>query len=175
MASNDGTTCWTDVYAAHRDQLFIAAISITGCRELAEDAIHDAFVNLCTRRPHAANRKAYAFQAVRNSARMIIRARRRSGGPAAAAVLDDQIAVDVDPAAMYADDSDVVESIRAALRQLPDFEREIVVLHVLAGLTFQETAEVIGRPLGTVTSSYRRAIEKIRQTVQRAQHQEMFE
>ena len=175
MAMNDGAACWTDVYAAHRNQLFVAAISITGCRELAEDAIHDAFVNLCDRRPCAGNRKAYAFQAVRNSALMIVRARRRAGGPDAAAPLDDEIAVEVDPAAMYADNSETVDCIRAALQQLPEFEREVVVLHVLAELTFQETADVVGRPLGTVTSSYRRAIEKIRQSVQRAQHQEMFE
>jgi RNA polymerase sigma-70 factor (ECF subfamily) len=175
MAMNDGAACWTDVYAVHRDQLFVAAISITGRRELAEDAIHEAFVNLCTRRPDAANRKAYAFQAVRNSARMIVRARRRAGGPDGSAVLDDEIAVDVDPAPMYADDSETVEWIRTALRQLPDVEREVVVLHVLAELTFQETAEVVGRPLGTVTSSYRRAIEKIRQTVQSTRHQEMYE
>jgi RNA polymerase sigma-70 factor (ECF subfamily) len=175
MAMNDGGACWSDVYAAHRDQLFVAAISITGRRELAEDAIHEAFMNLCSRRPRAANRKAYAFQAVRNAARMIVRERRRTGGPDVAAVLDDEIAVEVDPAAMYADDSEAVEWIRAALRQLPDIERDVVVLHVLADLTFQETAEVVERPLGTVTSAYRRAIERIRQSVQSTRHQEMFE
>jgi RNA polymerase sigma-70 factor (ECF subfamily) len=52
--------------------------------------------------------------------------------------------------------------VAAALAQIPDEQREAVILKVLEGLTFREIAAVCGESIPTVASRYRYAIEKIR-------------
>ena len=44
-------------------------------------------------------------------------------------------------------------------------ERQLVALHLSAGLTFREVASIVERPLGTVLWQYRKAIEKLRNTL----------
>ena len=50
----------------------------------------------------------------------------------------------------------------AMQRALSDEEIRIVVLHVLWGYKHREIGKIIGSPTGTVTSKYKRAIEKVR-------------
>lgn len=47
-------------------------------------------------------------------------------------------------------------------RVLDEEERQIVTLHVIWGYKHRETAEFLGCPVGTVTSKYKRAAEKIK-------------
>ncbi len=49
-----------------------------------------------------------------------------------------------------------------ALAALSDEERDVVTMKVYANLTFERIAEALGEPLGTVTSRYHRALEKLR-------------
>ena len=48
---------------------------------------------------------------------------------------------------------------------LSEEERRIIVLHVLWGYKHREIAVQLGCPTGTVTSKYKRAIEKMRQAL----------
>lgn len=52
-------------------------------------------------------------------------------------------------------------AIKACLETLCDGEREVVVLHAVAGLKHREIAEIMGLPLSTVLSRYQRAIKKL--------------
>ena len=47
-------------------------------------------------------------------------------------------------------------------RVLTEEERRLIVLHVLWGYKHRELAQMLGVPTGTVTSKYKRAIEKLR-------------
>jgi RNA polymerase sigma-70 factor (ECF subfamily) len=49
-----------------------------------------------------------------------------------------------------------------AMRQLPDRWREVLVLRELEGLSYQEIADVVGIPNGTVMSTLSRARERFR-------------
>jgi RNA polymerase sigma-70 factor (ECF subfamily) len=49
-----------------------------------------------------------------------------------------------------------------AIAQLPDEQREAVVMHLYTGLSFAQSAEVLGVPLQTMASRYRRALAKLR-------------
>lgn len=51
--------------------------------------------------------------------------------------------------------------LRAALEILKEEEREIVLLHVLAGLKHREIADALQLPLPTVLSKYSRAMKKL--------------
>lgn len=55
------------------------------------------------------------------------------------------------------------ERITTALDRLPPVYKEVVVLHALQELTFEEVSQILGRPLNTVKSQYRRALHQMKQ------------
>ena len=153
------------IYRRHRQGLYTLALSIAGRPEAAEDAVHDAVVRLC--RPGAPRPRgdavAYVFAAVRNAA---VDGRRRAGPRAAAAVSIFDLA---EPAAgarpVDASATDAERDLRVAdaLAGLPAEQREAVVLHLFAGLTFAQAAEAAGVPLQTLASRYRRGLIALRE------------
>ena len=48
--------------------------------------------------------------------------------------------------------------LRRAVDELPDDQREAVVLRIYGQLSFEQMAEAVGEPLPTVASRYRRAL-----------------
>jgi RNA polymerase sigma-70 factor (ECF subfamily) len=48
------------------------------------------------------------------------------------------------------------------MRDLPEDEREVVVLHFWADLTLEAVADRLGRPVGTVKSRLHRALVRMR-------------
>ena len=166
---------WIDIYSAHGDQLFAVAMAITGRRELAEDAIQDAFLGLYSRSRCVQNAKSYAFQAVRNSARMILRCRRRVGEPDESLPLAVQLADVPNEASRCLEHVELKAILKNTLQELNETEREVIVMHLQADLKFQEITEVVGRSMGTVTSQYRRGLEKIRRALARAEIRELPE
>ena len=50
---------------------------------------------------------------------------------------------------------------RAVMAQLAPEERQIVVLHAVAGLKHREIAKLLEKPLSTVLNKYRRALKKL--------------
>ena len=59
------------------------------------------------------------------------------------------------------------ELMRKAVEELPDEQRQAVVLHVYADLTFEQVAEMLGEPLPTIASRYRRALDRLKTTMQK--------
>lgn len=54
----------------------------------------------------------------------------------------------------------------ACLNILPDEERNILILHIVSGLKYREISELLQIPIGTVTSKYIRALDKIKKQIQ---------
>jgi len=52
--------------------------------------------------------------------------------------------------------------LEQAVKALPPLYREVVVLKVWSGLTFQQVADTLGVPLNTAASRYRYAIDQLR-------------
>ncbi len=144
-------------YVEHRQRLFTCALAITGCADLAEDSIADVFARLFRRPFVPRHLKAYVFRAVRNAAIDTHRRRAKRFEP-----LNESIfSTDTNPR----DDAasrEFQEQVSAALSDLPDNERETIILHLYGELTFREIAEIRSARLGTVTSWYRRGLEKLR-------------
>jgi RNA polymerase sigma factor (sigma-70 family) len=57
---------------------------------------------------------------------------------------------------------EVQRRVAAALLGLSADERETIVQHLYASLTFRDIAEIREAPLGTVTSWYQRGLAKLR-------------
>lgn len=58
-----------------------------------------------------------------------------------------------------------MESIEQILKHLNEFEREVILLHIVSDLKFREIAEQLNKPLSTVLSKYNRAIKKLQKIV----------
>jgi RNA polymerase sigma-70 factor, ECF subfamily len=56
----------------------------------------------------------------------------------------------------------VLHEVRRAVMRLPDEQREALVLVAVEGLSYREVAEIVGVPIGTVTSRLARAREAMR-------------
>ena len=61
-----------------------------------------------------------------------------------------------------AERSELRENIRAALKQLPPEQREVLELGYFSGLSQAEIAEAIRQPLGTIKTRMRLAMQKLR-------------
>ena len=146
------------IYRERRQGLYSLALAITRSAELAEDAIHDAFVRLWrSARQPAGDLTAYVFASVRNAAIEVRRRQKRRVeqatplfGCEAAAATDDHATAERAAAA------------RRAVEALPLRPRQVVVMRLYGELTFQQIADALGEPLQTVASRYRRALERIR-------------
>lgn len=119
----------------------------------AEDAVHQVFLRLLSAEitmPDAP--VAYVYRAVRNAALNA----RRSGLKL----------VELDPQSSVfqhrGGNQEAALALEKTLAELPEEQREVVVMRVWSGLTLAEIAAAVGVPLNTVASRYRYALEKLR-------------
>lgn len=145
------------LYREDRRRLFTLALALTRSPERAEDAVQEAFARLFRLETAPRNLRAYVFRTVRNSA--IDQVRRQ---PPPTEEIDDFI---FDPSPGPREEAGAHElqrRVAQGLLALSDNEREIVVMRLYGELTFREIANAQEAPMGTVTSWYRRGIEKLR-------------
>lgn len=139
------------------------ALAVTGDIATAEDACQDAFVYAIERIDDCrdpAKFGAWLRQIVRSHARNHLRyAAVRRTEP-----LSDSTATGArDSPAAAAELADVRERLLAALSQLSEERREIVLLHDLEGWTHMEIGERLSMPEGTVRSHLHHARRKLRE------------
>ena len=58
-------------------------------------------------------------------------------------------------------DRELQDAVRRAIDKLPRVQREVVALRQRHNLTFQQIADRLGRPLGTVLTQMRAALARI--------------
>lgn len=131
----------------------------------ADDLVHDCVVRALSRlsswREDVSPRR-WLFTILHNLHvdRLRARARRPMHFP-----LED---VPVAAAGTYRPSEDAtLGEIDRALQALPEEQRQCVLLVGLEGLTYGETAEVLGTPVGTVMSRLARGRERLRQLLDR--------
>jgi len=163
MADMSDRNWLEEIYREHRRPLFLTAWNVLRCPSLAEDAVHSAFVRLARLAAPPRDLKLYAFRAVRNAAIDLARGRDRR----AERLLDGVDLLDGEPLTVGpAMQDESLAAAETALARLDDRSREVVELHLHGELTFQEIAALCGEPLPTVASRYRRALDKIRESLE---------
>lgn len=70
------------------------------------------------------------------------------------------------------DEKDADERVSALLEILSPAQRATVVLHAMEGLTFREIGEVLGQPMDTIKTRYRRAIASLSKQISNGKWQE---
>jgi RNA polymerase sigma-70 factor (sigma-E family) len=150
-------TAVTALYQQHAVGLTRLAIIMLGDRAAAEDVVQDAFFGLYRnwrRLGDPANALSYARSAVLNRCRNTLRDQARRGHreqpgmPGAAAQ-------SAESAVLLTEDS---RRMLAAIRKLPDRQREAIVLRFYLDMSEEEAASAMGVSRGTVKSTTSRAV-----------------
>jgi RNA polymerase sigma factor (sigma-70 family) len=144
------------MYVENRQQLYTYALSITGNREAAEDAIHSVFERLLGGSGLPVDLRPYIFRSIRNAA---ADAWRRTKVRTDSII---KLAVATEVAAAGSGGPGQTDDLEPLLQQLTPDEREAIVLKIHGGHTFQQIAELRGVPLPTVASWYRRGLEHLK-------------
>jgi RNA polymerase sigma-70 factor (ECF subfamily) len=135
------------------------ARALTGDRTVADDLVQDtlerAWVKLHLWRS-GSDLRAWLFTIMHNVHVNQVRSR----GASATLPLDD----DLPDAPVRPTQADMLEvrDIDTALKRLPVEQREVLLLVALEHLSYQETADALGIPIGTVMSRLARARERLR-------------
>ena len=58
-----------------------------------------------------------------------------------------------------------LREVAAAIQELPDLQRQILLLVTMEGFSYGEIAEITGVPIGTVMSRLSRARDRVRDAV----------
>jgi RNA polymerase sigma-70 factor (ECF subfamily) len=158
------------LYDAYRNILFSLLLRILNNRAEAEDVLQDVFVQVwqCAASFDAERGRPFTWLVTLARSRAIDRVRalssRERTAQAATAEEDDA------PSALQtADPFDAAERreqrerIGAALNEIPEEQRRVILLAYFEGLTQTEIAERLNEPLGTVKTRTRAALFKLRE------------
>ena len=142
------------LYRRHGAALLLFALSMSGDRGHAQDVLHQVFLKLIESGSftQAKNIKTYLFACIRNAVLNNYKRENRN------APLDDDSVWFDPPDRDYTGE----RKLRQALKELPQDQREVVVLHIWGELTFSDIGDLLGVSANTAASRYRYALEKLR-------------
>jgi RNA polymerase sigma-70 factor (ECF subfamily) len=125
----------------------------------AEDVVQEAFVRFWRSRPQARDPAAYLYACARRCALDWQRSRERRSRREKAVVRPEAQTLFAGPP----EEDERCAVISAALQNLPENQREIVVMKIWGGLSFPQIADVLRIPANTAASRYRYALAKLRE------------
>jgi RNA polymerase sigma-70 factor (ECF subfamily) len=170
------TPAFEELVRRHHDDLIRFLVRLTGNRAVAEDAFQETFlqVHLSAESFDTSRRfKPWLFTIAANKGRDALRrnARRKaldlsapiaggnsSGGDGAARTYVDLMEIDVPPPEKRLDDEEQADDIQQVVDALPWSLREILLLAYFQRMSYNQIADALGIPLGTVKSRLHSAV-----------------
>ena len=154
-------------FNAVRDELVSTLWFVLGNGEDAQDIAQEAFLR-CWRSqeglPEVQNLRAWIFRVALNAAKDLQRsAWRRRVKPLLGA--DAMPMVDATPPTQALEDQESLRQLREALLHLRPEEKEVFLLRQNGELTYEQIAELHNRPVGTVKTQMRSALQKLRKVL----------
>lgn len=155
-------------------RVFGLLMRLTGARDVAEDLMQETFLRMVRtldRYEHVGKFESWLFRIAANLARDRARQRGRRGamtsldanwedGDARAAATADR--VDANPQDRLEQQEDA-DRLVAALGQLSESEREVLLLRHYSDLSFREIADMLKIPLGTALARAHRGLKHLRE------------
>lgn len=158
-ATQDEDASFAAVFNAHHRPAVRLAYLLTGDPDQADDIVSEAMAKVWVqwRKGRVQDVGPYLRRAVANQANSKLRRRylerreagRRTGDERGVRMVDDQAAEH--------------DTVWRAIQQLPDRQRQVVVLRYYEDLSEAATAEVLGISAGTVKSSLSRGLARLEQ------------
>jgi RNA polymerase sigma-70 factor (ECF subfamily) len=154
--SPDEWAAWLD---GHGAALVLLARQRVASRADAEDVVQEAFVRFWRSRHRADDPVAYLYTCVIRCALDWRRGRERRARREHAAARPEAETWFAGPP----DQDDRRAVIEAVLRELPEAQREVLVMKIWGGLSFPQVAEALRISANTAASRYRYALAKLRE------------
>lgn len=157
--SNNDARAFEQLYDQTSGAVFGLAMSIVANKTDAEDVVQNTFISIYEKiQSYEPQGKAMAwiFTIARNHAYMILRNKQKHAH------------VDLDEVYDIKTDDTVIEDAvkkditTLLLEELHEDERQIVVMHAMSNVKHKDIAEIMGIPISTVLSKYRRSLQKLR-------------
>jgi RNA polymerase sigma-70 factor (ECF subfamily) len=170
-------SAWELVVARYKLKVFHIGYKFTGRHDDAEDLTQEIFLKVF-RSLEKFNRDADFSTWLSSVARNFCIDHYRASKREKEVLVEDLVAFDLAPASTGSsphralEDRDRRSFLRRGLEALPDKLREAVVLRDLQGLSYQEMADRLGLPEGTVKSRINRGREELSRLLLRAQQAE---
>ncbi|HPS55333.1 MAG TPA: sigma-70 family RNA polymerase sigma factor, partial [Sedimentisphaerales bacterium] len=155
------------IYDKYKHYLLTLANALLHDTAAAEDVVHDVFVSFAGSIQDfqlRTNLKAYLAKCVRNQALNSIRDRKIHADKY------NEICVDgchCQSPLQTQIDKETSADLRHALANLPLDQREVIVLHIKADLSFRQIASMLDVSINTAQGRYRYGIEKLRSMLNR--------
>ena len=156
-----------DAFANYQAELLGTLFYLVGNMEDARDALQEAFIKCWRSHEKLAevqNLKAWIFRIALNTGRDI---RETAWRRKRQAIGDDEsmIASQEDGPDLLVEQDERLSRLRQALLELRPEEQEVFLLRQNGELTYEEIAEEIGVPSGTVKTRMRLALSKLREVL----------
>jgi RNA polymerase sigma-70 factor (ECF subfamily) len=166
-------TAWEQIVARFRRKIFHIAYKFTGKHDEAEDLTQEIFLKVF-RSLEKFNRDADFSTWLSSVARNYCIDHYRASKREREVLVEDLVAFDLAPASSgnphrVLEERDRSSFVRRGLEMLPEKLREAVVLRDLQGLSYQEMADQLRLPEGTVKSRINRGREELARLLLRAQ------
>jgi RNA polymerase sigma-70 factor (ECF subfamily) len=173
-AARGDRDAFTLLYRRYERPVFGVLLRLAGQRALAEEWLQESFTRVwlaaATHDPARGAVRPWIYAIAVNTARSeLSRKRHRTRH-----VSIEDMALDIPdahagepPLAERLDGEKQADVLADALRELPDYLREVVVLRCSRELSFAEIAAVTGAPQGTLKSRFHRAVAALRARVGR--------
>ncbi len=159
------------IYKKYKDNLLRLASALLNDTSAAEDIVHDFFVSFAQSPEKLklnGSLKSYLATCVANRVRNINKTRQRQAAlgrlPAETAGLNEaESAVsNSKKPEQWIIDSEQLRQLNDALAQLPEQQREVIILHLQGAMKFKAIAESQSVSINTVQSRYRYGLDKLR-------------
>ncbi len=159
------------IYKKYKDNLLRLASALLNDTSAAEDIVHDFFVSFAQSPEKLklnGSLKSYLATCVANRVRNANIARQRQSAlgrlPAEATGLNEaESAVsNSKKPEQWIIDSEQLRQLNDALAQLPEQQREVIILHLQGAMKFKAIAESQSVSINTVQSRYRYGLDKLR-------------
>ena len=137
-------------YVENKDKLFGYAVFLLSNRAAAEDVVHSVFKKILEKNIKLQNLKAYVYRSIKNEVIDIWRKPHL--------LYKDELIFEVEDNV----DKDLAEHVQHSLNQLESREKDIIVLKIYNDMTFKEIAKMLNASINTVSSRYRRGLEKLK-------------
>lgn len=161
---------------AYSARLYGYFYRLTGSRHDAEDLLQEVFVRLVRtigRYEHAGRFEGWLFRIATNLVRDRVRRSKTSlsaGGQAGlrashgeAESVRERLDLVADGPSVSLERAEDIDQLQRAIGQLPEAEREVILLRHFSQLSFREIAEQMGTPLGTALARAHRGLARLRE------------
>lgn len=166
METTHGASHWQDWIKAHGPRLLLCARQWTRSLADAEDVLQEAFVRYWKHQQHLpGDPQALLLTSMRRAAVDLARREGRRQAREARAGVDDDGGAPVFER-LPGEGDERRQEIEAALRRLPEEQREVLVLKIWQELTFEQIGETLGISPNTAASRYRYALNALRQQLE---------